>query len=86
MWGDEMEPIIVGGIKFIIPEGFKHVKWDKVNEGDTVYTIGRSNGKPFAHGPYEVYSKQHRQLKNNSPRFIGGRVFGEGAESLLIKE
>lgn len=81
-----MEPIIIGGIKFAIPEGFKHVLWADVKEGDVVYTIGRHKGKPHAYGPYKVYNIYYRRIENDSPNFIGSRTFDENVESLLIKE
>lgn len=80
-----MATIEINKLSFIVPDAFKHVLWKDVNEGDVVYIIGTSNKKPFAYGPYTVHNKAHRELKNNSPRLIGGRVFMEYPESLLVQ-
>jgi hypothetical protein len=82
-----MQDVIeIGNVKFQVPEGYRHVKWDRVNDDDVVYLIGKRDNKPFAYGPFTVHNKEYRELKNNSARFIGGRVFKEYPESLLIKE
>lgn len=80
-----MATIEINSLIFTVPDDFKHVLWKDVNDGDTVYIIGTSNRQPYAYGPFTVACKEKRELKNNSPRLIGGRVFMEYPESLLMQ-
>ena len=67
-----------GGIKLSIPEGFKHVKWAEVKEGDQVHII---MAHKRASRPHIVHSVDKRML-----RTIGsGRTFFECSETLLVK-
>ena len=67
-----------------LPKGFKFIKWEKVENGQNVYILGkiRENkiNKPHAYGPHQVQDKEKRELLNPT-----GDQFCQLPEGLLVK-
>lgn len=70
--------IKIGTVWFDIPDGYVHVKWDDVHQGDQVWLIGTMAGRPYAYGPHQVVDPSRHQLCN-----YAGHSFTEMTESLL---
>lgn len=73
--------IKIGTVWFDIPEGYVHVKWDDVHQGDQVWLIGTMAGRPYAYGPHQVVDPARHQLCN-----YAGHSFTEMTESLLKED
>jgi len=59
--------------------GFKHLIWDQVVDGQTVWLQGRALKEPFPYGPFKVVSKAKRTLEN-----LKGNNFMHYAQDLIV--
>lgn len=69
-----------------IPAGYRKVKWEDVQEGDTVYLLGTTFKSgvwiPYAYGPHLVTDLKGRRLMNKRIQ----HQFMHYPEDLLVKE